>query len=108
MSDPDVRKAYDHGGMVEVESTFGNIFEKFNANNLFYDIFKDDPHFQKEFGGGFGLFEKRYQDKNNEDGKNVDKIEEEGLGTMFENDPFTSMFQQSFNFNYFSGWFGSK
>merc|ERR1719166_491298 len=45
LSDKKKRAAYDHGGMDEVFTDFGDIFEHFNANSFFNDIFTHDPFF---------------------------------------------------------------
>jgi len=51
LSDKKKRAAYDHGGMDEVFTDFGDIFSHFNANSFFDDVFKNDPFFANAFGG---------------------------------------------------------
>eukprot|EP01083_Nonionella_stella_P298024 1011861_1 len=45
LSDPRKRKAYDNGGMDKVFMDFGDIFEHFNENSFFDDIFGDNDPF---------------------------------------------------------------
>jgi len=90
LSDTDKRRAYDNGGMDQVFTDFGDIFEHFNANSFFDDIFSHDPFFSNAFGSAFSNNHQQNNTNNNHP-----------FQSMFQSpfgggDPFQSMFQSSF------------
>ena len=99
MSDPKKRKAYDHGGMEEVFHDFGDVFEHFNANSFFKDIFTHDDFF-RDFGGGFGgPFMNDNHNNNNRQNNNNNNNGGDfggGFGIFGGGNPFEAMFSSSF------------
>mmetsp|Transcript_12826 Transcript_12826/g.19463 ORF Transcript_12826/g.19463 Transcript_12826/m.19463 type:complete len:228 (-) Transcript_12826:218-901(-) len=83
LSDPKKRKAYDHGGIDEVFTDFGDIFAHFNANSFFNDVFSNDPF--------FASFANSHPFMNQNQSHNT-----HGFQPMFGADPFPSMFSSSF------------
>ena len=97
MSDPKKRKAYDHGGMDEVFTDFGDIFAHFNSHSFFNDIFANDPFFN-DFGGFTGFNNMNNMNMNN----NVNNNNTNNMGAFgggFGNDfggGFGSIFSSAF------------
>lgn len=94
LKDKKKRQAYDHGGMDEVITDFGDIFENFNANWFFNDIFQKDPFFANAFGnmnGGGGI----HSGGGNDPFPSMFSNFGGGMG-MMNDDAFTSFSSSSF------------
>eukprot|EP00484_Ammonia_sp_Unknown_P017207 CAMPEP_0197029508 /NCGR_PEP_ID=MMETSP1384-20130603/8940_1 /TAXON_ID=29189 /ORGANISM="Ammonia sp." /LENGTH=255 /DNA_ID=CAMNT_0042458687 /DNA_START=100 /DNA_END=867 /DNA_ORIENTATION=- len=94
LSDPKKRKAYDHGGIDEVFTDFGDIFDHFSA----FDIFANDPFFQSFGFGGFGNGFHQNQNQNNHTQNQHRNHMNHNMfgGSLFGADPFESMFASGF------------
>lgn len=93
LSDTKKRRAYDNGGMDQVFTDFGDIFEHFNANSFFNHIFEEDPFFSNAFGNS------AFSNMNNMNNHQQNNIHNNNpFGSFFGGDPFgsMSMFQSSF------------
>mmetsp|Transcript_14911 Transcript_14911/g.13385 ORF Transcript_14911/g.13385 Transcript_14911/m.13385 type:complete len:252 (+) Transcript_14911:51-806(+) len=92
LSDPQKRKAYDHGGMDEVFTDFGDIFAQFNSHNYFNDVFANDPFFA-DFGGFGNAFNNNHNNNHNNHHNNNGFG---GFGGFGGNDLASSIFSSAF------------